>query len=304
MDSSQPTQSILETLRTVEFRLGLKGYNVDEVDEYLEKAAVEAEAVQEQLRVAGERLQRANEKIAQLELELQQAPADRTLVDTVVREPLVTDETLQRTLLLAQKFVEQTKRESEAEAADVVSRAEERARNVLSQAEERARQLGTEAEQRLRDEVTRLESLRARLAGDIEAMARHLEEQRTRIRTSLTEALKWIDERVQPADSLVSVRGRDGDKTADAVAPNHPNGEGRPQGEGSRPAPPPAAGGAVPADGPALSGGPAERKAPVVEPRSGAPGPDRSQPPVGARMREAGPSAGAQDLFESGGPVD
>ena len=48
MDTPQPHQSILETLRTVEFRLGLKGYNVDEVDEYLEKAAVEAEALQEQ----------------------------------------------------------------------------------------------------------------------------------------------------------------------------------------------------------------------------------------------------------------
>ena len=38
----------------------------------------------------------------------------------------LSDETLQRTLLLAQKFVDQTKRESEAEAAAIVSQAEER----------------------------------------------------------------------------------------------------------------------------------------------------------------------------------
>ena len=43
MDNSQAPASILDTLRTVEFRLGLKGYNVDEVDEYLDKAAQEAE---------------------------------------------------------------------------------------------------------------------------------------------------------------------------------------------------------------------------------------------------------------------
>ena len=38
MDNSQSPTSTLDTLRTVEFRLGLKGYNVDEVDEYLDKA--------------------------------------------------------------------------------------------------------------------------------------------------------------------------------------------------------------------------------------------------------------------------
>src|ERR1700722_20977998 len=70
MDSGQtPQQPILETLRTVEFRLGLKGYNVDEVDEYLEKAALEAERLQEQLRQTIERLRQAGERIAQLESE-------------------------------------------------------------------------------------------------------------------------------------------------------------------------------------------------------------------------------------------
>jgi DivIVA domain-containing protein len=43
MDSPNTPQQALEVLRTVEFKLGLKGYNVDEVDEFLERAAVEAE---------------------------------------------------------------------------------------------------------------------------------------------------------------------------------------------------------------------------------------------------------------------
>ena len=50
MDNSQASAAILDTLRTVEFRLGLKGYNVDEVDEYLDKAAKEAEGLQEHVR--------------------------------------------------------------------------------------------------------------------------------------------------------------------------------------------------------------------------------------------------------------
>src|SRR3974390_2312497 len=75
MDSAPPPPAILETLRTVEFRLGLKGYNVDEVDEYLEKAAVEAEALHEQFRQANERLRQATERISQLEAERRSSPA-------------------------------------------------------------------------------------------------------------------------------------------------------------------------------------------------------------------------------------
>ena len=61
MDASQ---SALDSLRTVEFRETLKGYHRDDVDEYLEKAAVEAEGLQEQLRQGGERLRQAAERIS------------------------------------------------------------------------------------------------------------------------------------------------------------------------------------------------------------------------------------------------
>ena len=74
MDSSQTPSSILDTLRTVEFRLGLKGYNVDEVDEYLDKAAQEAEGLQEHVRQLNDRLRQASERIAQLEREKKSAP--------------------------------------------------------------------------------------------------------------------------------------------------------------------------------------------------------------------------------------
>ncbi len=206
MDSS--STSILDTLRTVEFRLNLKGYNVDEVDEYLEKAALEAEALREQVRQANERLRQATEKIAQLEAELREAPAAAPAA-AAATESAVADDALQRTLLLAQKFVDQTKRESESEAAEVVSRAEERARATISQAEERARTMTTEAEQRLRAEVTRLEAVRGQLATDVETMARHLESERGRIRSALTDVLKWVDENVQPANSVMAQRARE-----------------------------------------------------------------------------------------------
>src|SRR6202044_3108095 len=132
MDNSQSATSTLDTLRTVEFRLGLKGYNVDEVDEYLDKAAQEAEALQEHVRQLNERLRQASERIAQLERDKRAAPVAAESQESVAAAAAaaaeanaLSDETLQRTLLLAQKFVDQTKRESEAEAAAVIAQAEE-----------------------------------------------------------------------------------------------------------------------------------------------------------------------------------
>jgi cell division initiation protein len=209
MDSGQPPQQpILETLRTVEFRLGLKGYNVDEVDEYLEKAAVEAERLSEQLRQTTERLRQASERIAQLEGSGAAPVAVAAPVEAALPAPVVADDSLQQTLILAQRFVEQTKRESEAEATRLVSSAEERARSLIARAEDEARQLMTDSQQRLRDEVSRLEGARAQLATDVENMARHLESERTRLHTMLSEVLKWIEENVQPAESLMAMRPR------------------------------------------------------------------------------------------------
>ena len=74
MDSGKPSGqgSSLDSLRTVEFRQTLRGYHIDDVDEYLERVAVDAEALQEQVRQAGERLRQAAERIAQLEGMLQE----------------------------------------------------------------------------------------------------------------------------------------------------------------------------------------------------------------------------------------
>ena len=216
MDNSQASSSILDTLRTVEFRLGLKGYNVDEVDEYLDKAAQEAEALQEHVRQLNERLRQASERIAQLERDKRAAPVAAESQEGVAAATAaaaatadanaLSDETLQRTLLLAQKFVDQTKRESEAEAASVVAQAEETARAAIAAAEATAAQLQAETHQKLREEVTRLEATRTELATDVESMARHLESERNRLRGALSEILKWVDENVQPANSLMGVK--------------------------------------------------------------------------------------------------
>src|SRR5580700_4014186 len=236
MDNSQAPASILDTLRTVEFRLGLKGYNVDEVDEYLDKAAQEAEGLQEHVRQLNERLRQASDRIAQLERDKRAAPAaavvDEGAAAASADAAALSDETLQRTLLLAQKFVDQTKRESEAEAAAVVAQAEESARAAIASAETTAAQLQAETHQKLREEVSRLETTRTELATDVESMARHLESERNRLRGALSEILKWVDENVQPANSLMGVKPKSG--PAQAAQPEEAQGR-RPEADDGAP---------------------------------------------------------------------
>jgi cell division initiation protein len=228
MDSSPTSSSILDTLRTVEFRLGIKGYNVDEVDEYLDRAAQEAEALQENLRQLNDRLRQAGDRIVALEKEVRDtvaeaavqpapapapAPAPVTAVAPVPApststavEQAPSDETLQRTLILAQKFVDQLKRESESEAAATVAQAEAKARATVAEAEQTAKTLEYESQRQVREEVARLEANRNELATDVESMARHLESERNRLREALSEILSWVDENVQPTNSLMGVR--------------------------------------------------------------------------------------------------
>jgi cell division initiation protein len=179
MDASQ---SALDSLRTVEFRETLKGYHRDDVDEYLEKAAVEAEGMQEQLRQSTERLRKAAETIAQLETELAAKPEVPVAPPAPAAAPVVADDTLQRTLVLAQKFVDETKADAEAQAARVIADAESQARKVQA-----------ESEQRLREEIARLESNRSHLSHEVETMARQLETERDRLRSALSEMLTWVD---------------------------------------------------------------------------------------------------------------
>ena len=225
MDNSQTSSSILDTLRTVEFRLGLKGYNVDEVDEYLDRAAQESEALQEHVRQLNERLRQAGDRIVALERDKRTGPVESEGAPAAPAassaEAGLSDETLQRTLVLAQKFVDQTKRESEAEAAEIVARAEEMAKAAVEAAEQAAAKLQVESQEKLREEVARLESRRTELAADVESMARHLESERNRLRGALSDILKWVDENVQPANSLMGVRP----KPAASTRPGSPDTE-------------------------------------------------------------------------------
>lgn len=202
MDTPTAPKSVLETLRTVEFRLGLRGYDVDEVDDYLEKVAIEADALQAQLVQMTERLRQAADRIATLESQrgsaAPAAPEAKTSPEPAVASAAVaaaSTDSLQRTLEMAQRFVDQTKRESEAEAA-----------KVIAEASAEARKLQSEAEARYKQDLSRLEGLKTKLTTDVEQMARQLESERTRLRGSLSEMIQWIEDNVQPGAAIMALR--------------------------------------------------------------------------------------------------
>jgi cell division initiation protein len=204
----------IDSLRTVEFRTTIRGYHMDDVDEYLERVAVEAEEIQEQIRLSSDRVRQATDRVTVLEQQLEQArraqqsapapiaqsePAERAEREEREERAEIADDSLQRTLVLAQKFVDQTRAEAESEAHALVSESEARARNILADAEEHVRVMTEEAERNLREEVKRLDAQRADLVADVETIARHLETERSRIRSALTDMLAWVDDSVQPA---------------------------------------------------------------------------------------------------------
>lgn len=201
MDTTTTGQNALDALRTVEFRQSLRGYDVDEVDDFLEQAAVEADQLREQLRQATAQAAQATERLRVAEQARGTAPAApapapaATPSTTTTASPSTAKDSVHRMLELAERFVEQTRKDAEAEAAAVVA-----------DAQDRAKQLATDAQQRLADEVARLEGLRHRLGEDVERMSRQLESERTRISGSLHELLDWLETHLQPAAALTSMR--------------------------------------------------------------------------------------------------
>jgi len=108
-----------KVFRDVQFRQKPRGgYHPEDVDEFLEQAALAAEAVLDKLRQANDRADRA-EHLA----------ADATS----------TDDALKRVLILAQRTADQAVKEAYDEAESVVSEARSKAEAILADAEERGR---------------------------------------------------------------------------------------------------------------------------------------------------------------------
>ncbi len=166
-----------QTIRDVEFREKLRGYHQDDVDEFLERVAGALEILQERLRVANERAERAERQAG---------------------ESREDDESLRRTLVLAQRTADLAVREANEQAGAILASAESRAAALVDSAAEEAHRLADEAHSLLRSDVERLESARSRLSQDVERLLRYLDDQRSRAKAVLVDAARNLDDAVPP----------------------------------------------------------------------------------------------------------
>jgi cell division initiation protein len=197
MDSSNNATSALDAIDTVAFKVGLKGYNVDEVDEFLERLSVEARQLKDQLLQMRQQLRLGAERINQLESGRAPSTASAPLPSAPAPAPapaapprLVTSgsgpEQVTALIVLAQQFIEKTQQE-----------AEEQARGLTVAAQERAREIIGEARSRAEDEVNRLNGLKQRLSEDVELLTRQLDTERTRLSAALAEFSRWVESSLQ-----------------------------------------------------------------------------------------------------------
>ncbi len=204
-------------LHDVEFRERFRGYDPDEVDDFLERVAKAVEQLQSRLKEANERADAAEIKAA--------SGAD-------------IDESLRRTLVLAQRTADQAIAEAEEqarnrmqqaedEAALITAKANERSARVLADADVRASTVVSEADrraastladadsqaasklavaqqeaavrfgsthERLQKEVISLDERRTQLAGDVEALEHFIEIRREGLRRTIDRLQVVLDD--------------------------------------------------------------------------------------------------------------
>lgn len=168
-------------LRDLEIREQFRGYHREDVDDLLERAAKTIETQNERLRQMNEKL--THEPVG--------APAPAAPSEST-REM---EQTLQRTLVLAQRTADMAVAEAEEQARATLEDAEARARVIMTDAETQARRLAESERNRLQNEILELGSKREALLSDVEALERFDNDYRTRLREAIEADLSALDSR-------------------------------------------------------------------------------------------------------------
>ncbi len=158
-------------LRDLDIREKFRGYDPNDVDDLLERAARSIEKLESQVR------------------DLQQR-ADSGAVDTAKSRE--NEETIQRTLILAQRAADEAVAEAQAKARQILGDAESKASTMVSEAETTARRQAETERRRLEGEVLELGARRDALVADVDALEEFESDSRARLRRSLESDLEML----------------------------------------------------------------------------------------------------------------
>ena len=179
----------------IEFRRKGRGYDTEDVDAFRHDVEIWTGEMQARLREATSKLDEAESRARDAE--------ERARTSTEG------DETIQRTLLLAQRTADAAVAEAEETASRKVAEAEAEADRLTTEARNHREQAiaGAEAEVReaidlkraeLLDQLTALERARDALAGDVASLEVHLEGQRARIEEVRDQLALLLDHPLAP----------------------------------------------------------------------------------------------------------
>ncbi len=188
-----------ELLDNAAFREAKRGgYNTQDVDEFIEQVKAEYLRHDALVREARQRIEAAEARIAD---------AERRAAETAGRSDTTNEveDTLKRTLVLAQRTADAAVKEAEEQASRTLSAAQDQATRMLADAQEAtararaeaesdARRAQEEARTRVLGELRDLEAARDQLHTDVDTLERHLEEQRDRVRFCTRELQRLLDD--------------------------------------------------------------------------------------------------------------
>jgi DivIVA domain-containing protein len=179
-----------QELRSSEIKDSWRGYDRDEVDDLLERAAVTIESLTQELQEAQSRptppapAPAAPVAVAPTEMPL---PSSRDDADM-----------LQRTLLMAQRAADDAVNEAQTRAKQMLEESEAKAQALVSDAEATARRIAEGERRRLEAELLDLSARREQLRADADALEAYVAGYRERIRGAIEKDLAQLGGEVEP----------------------------------------------------------------------------------------------------------
>lgn len=226
-------------LTDVKFSERRRGYDPEEVDNFLERVSGAVAQLQDKLREVTARAEDADGRIADAQRAKDAAEAELAKVNAgdpsvsspaSVADPEADAEKASKILLMAQRTADATIEDANETAQKTVAEASEKAKTVVAAAEAEALKLRADAkreadqlvEQRRTTvvrEVRELEDLKTSVKSDIDILGAHVDEQRARIRRGV-EALALVldDPEGLRVDTLPELE----DRTVDTVLTDAP----------------------------------------------------------------------------------
>jgi len=210
MDGSPGTPQLLTNIQFAEAK---KGYDRDQVDNFLRELSTKIGELQDMLRQATARAEAAEARAAEATKAkvLAETMADKAKADAAKaleqgpREPANEVEAAAGMLALAQQTAEAAIAAAESRAKDVVAEARTKAAMIVVEVEQEverikaaataeAEAIVTDRATDIEEEVRRLESLRDGLQGDVDLLQGHLDAHRQRLRDGVDALAKLLDD--------------------------------------------------------------------------------------------------------------